>query len=70
MLYNKYIQSLCISPSECPIYARKVDADLTLIEIHTESGHILATGSDKVLKRYKHPEEFLLDMDCKLKVPP
>jgi hypothetical protein len=41
-----------------------------LIHIHSESGNILATGSDKVLKRYKHPDEFLLDIDFKSKEPP
>lgn len=50
------------------ILCRKTDPDLNRI-CPTNSQDIFITGADKVLKRYKYPDENLQKMDLKIKLP-
>ncbi|EGR30550.1 hypothetical protein IMG5_129360, partial [Ichthyophthirius multifiliis] len=60
-------KDLKLENENCVIYARKVDADLTLIQMHPNTGDLFLTGKDKILKRYKQPEELLQKMDTRIK---
>lgn len=51
-----------------PILCRKIDPELTHIIQHNATDLYL-TGGDKVLKRYKYPEEKLDKIDLKVKLP-
>lgn len=51
-----------------PIYARKIDPDLNHIAVNLATGDLLCTGKDKILKRYKQPEELFVKMDTRIKV--
>lgn len=65
---NYSSKELKLENDVCPMYARKVDADLNHIAVNKISGDILSTGKDKILKRYKQPEELLAKMDTRIKV--
>jgi hypothetical protein len=51
---------------ECELTARKVDPDMTNIVV-LGSGELLLSGKDKVLKKYKQPEEAIVKIDWKVK---
>lgn len=61
-------KDLLLSQDVCPIYARKVDSDMNHIAVNITTGDILCTGKDKILKRYKQPEELFVKMDTRIKV--
>lgn len=52
---------------ESQIFCRKTDPEMNKICL-TNSSDILLTGNDKVLKRYKYPEELLSKIDLKVKL--
>jgi len=61
--------SLKLELDQCPQYGRKIDPDLYLIAADNNNGDILLTGKDKILKKYKQPDELLIKMDLRIKVP-
>ena len=54
---------------QCPQYGRKIDPDIYHLAIDPENKDILTTGKDKILKKYKQPDELLIKMDLRIKVP-
>lgn len=60
----------CIDPDLKLCYARKIDYDLKICAVHPETSDVFCTGKDKVLKRYKFPDEPLSKMELKTKIPP
>lgn len=61
--------ALRLELDQCPQYGRKIDPDLYHICNEPNSGEILLTGKDKILKKYKQPDELLIKMDLRIKVP-
>ncbi|EAR97028.3 hypothetical protein TTHERM_00196190 (macronuclear) [Tetrahymena thermophila SB210] len=59
---------LKIDNDVCPVYARKIDPDMNHIAVNQVTGDILMTGKDKIVKRYKQPEELYAKMDTRIKV--
>jgi len=51
-------------------FGRKIDYDLKICCVHPETGDVFCTGKDKILKRYKQPDEPLNKMELKTKIPP
>lgn len=52
----------------CPVYGRKIDQDMQQMCIQFSTGDLLLTGQDKILKKYKQPEELLSKLDMKIKI--
>lgn len=46
---------------------RRIDSDITMAIVEPESGDIFCTGSEKILRRYKQPDEYIRDMDLRRK---
>jgi WD40 repeat protein len=65
---NKY-NNIKLELDQCPQYGRKIDPDLHLIAVDPTSGDIFLTGRDKILKKYKQPDELIIKMDLRIKVP-
>lgn len=65
---TKY-QNLKLELDQCPQYGRKIDPDLYLIAVDSTTGEVLLSGKDKILKKYKQPDELLIKMDLRIKVP-
>lgn len=54
---------------QCPQYGRKIDPDIYNLIVDPINKDIIATGNDKILKKYKQPDELLIKMDLRIKVP-
>lgn len=50
-------------------YARKIDSDQKIMDV-LPSGEILVSGKDKILRKYKQPEEFIGKIDLKSRTAP
>jgi len=58
-----------LSQSVCPIYARRIDPDLFTIAIHPTTGEVFLSGADKLLKKYKQPDDiYLKTQEIKFKI--
>ena len=66
---NTKYPALKLELDQCPQYGRKVDPDLYLSAVDPNTGDILLTGKDKILKKYKQPDELIIKMDLRIKVP-
>ena len=66
---NGKYANLKLELDQCPQYGRKIDPDLYLIVVDPTNGDILLTGKDKILKKYKQPDELIIKMDLRIKVP-
>ncbi len=66
---NPKSSSMKFELDQCPQYGRKIDPDIYHLAIDSENKDILATGKDKILKKYKQPEELITKMDLRMKVP-
>ena len=53
----------------CVPYAKRVDPDLNIIEVDNGNEDVFLTGRDKILKKYKFPEEHLNRLDPRIKAP-
>lgn len=46
---------------------RRIDTDITMSIVEPETGDLFCTGGEKILRRYKQPEEYFRDMELKRK---
>ena len=58
-----------IPQDDISIRGRRIDFDITLVSVDNETGDALCTGEEKVVRRYKQPEELLRDMDLRPRPP-
>lgn len=67
-------------PSSVPVFkefplddvslrARRIDFDISVVSVCNETGDVLCTGDEKVIRRYKQPEDLLRDMDLRARPP-
>eukprot|EP00825_Cyclidium_porcatum_P004670 TRINITY_DN1220_c0_g1_i2.p1 TRINITY_DN1220_c0_g1~~TRINITY_DN1220_c0_g1_i2.p1 ORF type:complete len:1061 (-),score=222.02 TRINITY_DN1220_c0_g1_i2:1563-4745(-) len=61
-------KDLKLDNEACPQFGRKIDPDLQNMCLSLSTGDLLLTGNDKILKRYKQPEEQLAKLDMKVKI--
>jgi len=58
-----------IPQDDISIRGRRIDFDIFLVAVDNETGDVLCTGEEKVVRRYKQPEELLRDMDLRPRPP-
>ena len=58
-----------LSSDDVLMFGRKIDFDITQITVCQKSGDVYTVGDDRIVKKYKQPEEYLPKMDMRVKVP-
>lgn len=58
-----------LSQEDVSIRGRRVDFDITLGAIDPDTGDLFTTGDEKVIRRYKQPEDHVRDMDMRPRAP-
>lgn len=54
----------------CPQFARRIDPDSNVIAVNDVTNEVYISGKDKLLKKYKLPEDYLDKLDKKIKAAP
>ena len=62
-------QNVDFDTDACPIYIRRTDFLLNKIAVIESTGEVLVTGKDRMLKKYRFPDENILRTDPKSKPP-
>jgi hypothetical protein len=58
-----------LSPDDVSLRGRRVDFDVSLAAIDPDTADIFTTGEEKVIRRYKQPEDHVRDMDMRPRAP-
>lgn len=58
-----------LSQEDISIRGRRIDFDVTMGVIDAETADLFTTGEEKVIRRYKQPEDHIRDMDMRPRAP-